>query len=46
MNKIIITFCAVGLYRILENLDGERFIKIIPYKQAQQGKMFLLKFIN
>ena len=33
------------LYHIIEMLDGERGIKLIPYKVAQRIKMFLLGYI-
>lgn len=34
------------LYTILEHLDGERGIKLIPYKLAQRVKVWLLININ
>jgi len=33
---------AEKLYRILEQIDGEKGLKIIPYKAAQILKVFLL----
>lgn len=34
------------LYTLIENLDGERGIKLIPYKLAQRVKVWLLININ
>lgn len=33
------------IYRLMEKLDGEKGIKIIPYKLAQRIKIFLLTYI-
>jgi len=36
----------VAIYRLMEALDGERRLKIIPYRTAQIIKVFCLTFIN
>lgn len=36
---------AQALYHLLEHLDGERKIALIPYKTAQKCKMVLLQYI-
>jgi hypothetical protein len=36
----------VAIYRLMEVLDGERRLKIIPYRTAQKIKVFCLTFIN
>jgi hypothetical protein len=37
-------YCLV--YRLMELIDGERGPSLIPYKLAQDIKLFCLKFIH
>lgn len=46
MNKIVRKF-FIGLYNILEHMDGEKgFWKMIPYTRAQRLKIKVLKHIS
>ena len=36
----------VTLYRLMELVDGERGIKIIPYRYAQRIKVWCLMYIK
>jgi hypothetical protein len=36
---------AEAFYRMIENLDGERRIKVIPYPIAQKLKMLILIYL-
>ena len=40
------TVLAIGLYHFIENIDGERFIKIMPYPIAERIKKVLYLFIK
>lgn len=42
MKKYLKTM-AENLYRLLEQIDGEKGLKIIPYKIAQKIKVYLLQ---
>lgn len=38
---------SIKIYRLLERLDGEKGVKLIPYSIAQRFKVLLLRyFIN
>ena len=44
-NKLKSAF-GTGLYRLLENLDGERHQRVlIPYNSVQPIKMFILVYL-
>ena len=36
---------GITIYRLIEQIDGEKGIKIIPYKLAQRIKVFLLNYL-
>ncbi len=42
----LIDIIAVKVYRILELIDGEKGLKIVPYKVAQPIKMTALMFLE
>jgi hypothetical protein len=37
---------AAFFYQALEHLDGERGLKLIPYRLAERMKLYLLNFIS
>ncbi len=37
---------AILIYRLIEQLDGEKGVKVIPYRIAQRVKVYLFNFIN
>ncbi len=36
---------AIFIYRFMEQIDGENYIRIIPYKLAEKIKILALKII-
>lgn len=46
MKTLILTILAIVLYRVIEYVDGEKGLKIIPYSTAQRVKMSILQGFN
>ena len=37
---------AIGLYRLVEHIDGEKGLKLISYKVGEKLKLAVLKGVN
>jgi len=46
MKTLILTILAIILYRIIESIDGEKGVKLIDYRLAEQIKIKALEYIN
>lgn len=46
MKALILTILAIIIYRIIEQIDGEKGPKLIDYKIAEKIKLKVLNYIN